>query len=252
MGPGYPASMRDSQRSRIPSVPLGEGLYESLYLTAIDADGRRALWLRHTWLKHPGEAPATLWVTWWGPELTQTRGPGSAQLAASGSRGSIENHTWDLRWHRKCAAERPYFPGVLYDRSFPRSNGVVLVPQGTVEGVFDGHDLTGWSAVVGHNWGAEHAHQWEWLHGASGDDWFDQLRVKPIRHLPWLTVADDQHPRQDKRRTRTRLPVQVSSGVEASWDYPSPSGTSKKVRNCSVATALMDGQTYMATIENGA
>ena len=243
--------MRDLSALRIPSVPLGEGLYESLYLTAIDADGRRALWLRHTWLKHPGEAPEpTLWVTWWGPELTQTRGPGSAQLAASGSRGSIENHTWDLRWHAS-APQVPYLPGVLYDRWFPRSNGVVLVPQGTVEGVFDGHDLTGWSAVVGHNWGAEHAHQWEWLHGASGDDWFDQLRVKPIRHLPWLTVATTSiHGKI--RRTRTRLPVQVSSGVEASWDYPSPSGTSKKVRNCSVATALMDGQTYMATIENGA
>ena len=142
---------------------------------------QRALWLRHIWLKHPDDVPEpTLWVTWWGPELTQTRAPGTAELTASGSRGSVGDHAWDLSWHAH-EPPVPYLPRALYDRPFPRSNGVVLVPHGTVAGTFDGHDLTGWTAVVGHNWGAEHAHQWEWLHGAAGDDWFDQLRVKPFR-----------------------------------------------------------------------
>ncbi len=144
----------------------------------------------------------------------------------------------------------PYLPGFLYDRWFPRSNGVILVPHGTVTGAFDGHDLAGWSAVVGHNWGAEHAHQWEWLHGASGPDWFDQLRVKPFPRSPWLTLAT-RHRQGMTAQSRTPLPAEVSSGVEASWDYPSPSGAAKLVSNCSVATAVIDGRIYRATIEHG-
>ena len=242
--------MKDLGTLRIPTVRRGKAFYESLYLTATAPDGQRALWLRRTWLKHPGKMPEpTLWVTWWGPELTQTRAPGTAHLNASGSRGSIDGRSWDLSWHAS-APPVPYLPRMLYDRSFPRSNGVVLVPHGTVEGVFAEHDLTGWSAVVGHNWGAEHAHQWEWLHGADGDDWFDQLRVKPLPHLPWLTVATT-HIEGKTEKHRTRLPVQVSWGVEVNWDYPSPSGDSKTVRNCSVATAVMDARSYRATIERG-
>jgi hypothetical protein len=234
----------------MPSVPRGKGLYESLYLTATAPEGDRALWLRHIWLKRPRDVPEpTLWVTWWGPELTQTRAPGTAELTDSGSRGSVEDHAWDLSWQAS-GPPVPYLPRVLYDRRLPRSNGVVLVPHGTVAGTFDGHDLTGWSAVVGHNWGAEHAHQWEWLHGAAGDDWFDQLRVKPFPRCPWLTVATT---RVEGRTTRTRtpLPVQVTSGVEVRWDYANPGGASKQVRNCSVATAVIDGRPYRATIEHG-
>ena len=243
--------MTDLGALRIPLVPASKGLYESLYLTATDANGKRALWLRHTWLKHPGKEPEpTLWVTWWGPELTQTRARGTAALTSSSSRGFVEDHRWDLSWHAS-APQVPYLPLTLYDRWFPRSNGVVLVPHGTVTGEFDGHDLTGWSVVVGHNWGAEHAHQWEWMHGASGDDWFDQLRVKPLPRLPWLTVATT-HIEGKTTRTRTPIPAQVLSGVEVRWDYPSPSGASKTVRNCSVSTAVLGGRTYKATIEYGA
>jgi hypothetical protein len=243
--------MKDLGALRIATVPPGKGLYESLYLTAANPDGTHALWLRHTWLKHPGQDPEpTLWITWWGPELTQTRGSGTAQLTGSSSQGTLEEHSWDLSWEAS-GPEVPYLPRMLYDRWFPRSNGVVLVPHGTVTGDFDGHDLTGWSVIVGHNWGVEHAHQWEWLHGASDDDWFDQLRVKPFSRSPWLTVAT-MHIQGRTTRTRTPLPAQVSSGAEVIWDYPSPSGASKQVRNCSVATAVIDGRSYRATIENGA
>jgi hypothetical protein len=243
--------MRDLGALRMPLVPSGKGLYESLYLTATAPDGERALWLRHTWLKEPGQDPEPiLWVTWWEPELTQHRGPGAAELTATGSRGSVGPHDWDLRWQTS-APPVPYLPALLYDRRFPRSNGAVLVPHGTVAGTFDGHDLTGWTAVVGHNWGAEHAHQWEWLHGAAGDDWFDQLRVKPLARSPWLTVAA-MHVGGTTTRSRRPLIAQVSSGVDVHWDYASPSGPSKTVRNCSVATAVIGGRTYRATIEHGA
>jgi hypothetical protein len=219
--------------------------YESLYLTATSPDGTRALWLRHTWLN--GEPQ--LWVTWWGPALVQARGPGEAELTREGSRGVLDGHTWDLTWTAS-ADPVPYLPGLLYDRPWPRSNGVALVPHGTVAGSFDEHDLTGWSAVVGHNWGAEHAVAWEWLHGVSGDDWFDQLRVRPFPRAPWLTLATTCLDGR-RRQSRTPLAVSLALGPEVHWDYASPSGPPRQVRNCSVATAVLAGRTFFATVEHG-
>ena len=243
--------MRDLAELRTPGVPLARGLYESLYLTATSPEGDRALWLRHTWLKSPGRpAEPVLWITWWGPELVQTRGPGTAELTPSSSRGSLERHEWDLRWSADHEPV-PYLPHALYDKRFPRSNGALLVPHGTVDGTFDGIDLSGWPAVVGHNWGAEHAHQWEWLHGTDGDDWFDQLRVKPVPHSPWLTLATTCFGGRTKR-SRTPLPVEVTWGSTVDWDYASPKGPDRTVRNSSVASAVLEGRTFHATVERGA
>lgn len=220
--------------------------YESLYLTATSPDGTQALWLRHTWLN--GEPQ--LWVTWWGPELTQTRGPGTAKLTPHGSKGRLDHHQWDLSW---TPAHEPvlYLPQALYDRRWPRSNGAVLIPHGTVRGRFDGHDLHDWSAVVGHNWGAEHAYAWKWLHAVNGDDWVDQLRVKPSRGAPWFTSATT-HLDGVTRHSRTSVWARVTVKEEAQWDYASPSGPPRQVRNCSVATAEFDGRIFRATIEHGA
>lgn len=243
--------MRDLVALRHPGTPLGHGLYESLYLTATSPEGDRALWLRHTWLKAPGQQPEPLlWITWWGPDLTQTRGVGTFDLTGTTSRGALDGHTWDLGWSADHSPV-PYLPRALYDRRFPRSNGALLVPHGTVNGTFDGTDLTGWSAVVGHNWGAEHAHEWEWLHGTDGDDWFDQLRVKPMSHSPWLTLATTCL-KGKTRRSRTPLKVDVTWGPTVEWDYASPSGPARAVRNSSVATATLDGRAFHATVEQGA
>lgn len=243
--------MRDLAALRTPDVPLGRGLYESLYLTATSPGGDQALWLRHTWLKLPGQrAEPVLWVTWWCPDLVQARGPGTADLTSSSTRGSLDGHQWDLRWTADHEPV-PYLPKVLYDRRFPRSNGVLLVPCGVVDGSFDGVDLSGWSAVVGHNWGAEHAHQWEWLHGVDGDDWFDQLRVKPMAHSPWVTLATTCFGGRTKR-SRTPLPVDVTWGRTVEWDYASPKGPERTVHNSSVASAVLDGRTFHATVERGA
>lgn len=242
--------MRDLGALRTPAVPLARGLYESLYLTATAPEGDRALWLRHTWLKAPGrQAEPVLWVTWWGPELVRTRGPGTAELTSASSRGALEGHAWDLQWSADHEPV-PYLPKALYDRRFPRSNGALLVPHGTVDGTFDGTDLSGWSAVVGHNWGAEHAHAWEWLHGVDGDDWFDQLRVKPMPHSPWLTLATT-HVAGRTKRSRSPLPVDVTWGTTVEWDYASPSGPSRSVRNSSVSTAVLEGRSFHATVEQG-
>ena len=66
---------------RAPAAPLGAALYESYYLTAADPAGGRALWLRFTALKRPGEpARLTTWLTFFdrsaagGPRAARDRG----------------------------------------------------------------------------------------------------------------------------------------------------------------------------------
>ena len=41
--------------------------------------------------------------------------------------------------------------------------------------------MDGWRGMAGHNWGAQHAERWIWLHGLTADgDWLDAAigRVK--------------------------------------------------------------------------
>ena len=54
-------------------------------------------------------------------------------------------------------------------------------------------ELRGWSGMVGHNWGSEHAERWIWLHGVDFEAipgaWIDvalgRLRIGG-RMTPWL------------------------------------------------------------------
>jgi hypothetical protein len=49
--------------------------------------------------------------------------------------------------------------------------------------------LEGWPGMVGHNWGAEHAATWVWIHAALGDGYLDlgagRVKVGPLL-VPWI------------------------------------------------------------------
>jgi hypothetical protein len=275
-------------------VPLSGALYESHYLTANDPAGGRALWLRHTSLKHPGRpAHPTVWLTWFdraGPRPRAFRvtapaplaDPGTAfadsalgRFGPDGASGAIEGAAWSLRWQGH-APELPYLPARwLYDRPVPRSGGVALIPSATVSGTLtlDGEpplSLDGWDGMIGHNWGTEHAEQWTWAHGArlepDGTGWFDlilvRVRIGPVL-TPWLAsgavqwrgrtleVARRGRVVREVAGERTRLAVPLAQGrrlelaitapeaATASWDYSSPGGRGRDVRNCSVADATL-------------
>ena len=293
-------------RPRSPAAPPGAALYESHYLTATDPAGGRALWLRCTALKRAGEpARPTAWLTffddsaaapralrvtapdpvsdpgegWWRCRLGEM-GPGGARGElhdASGARGELDDASgarWELSWQPR-AGEVAYLPARwLYDRRVPRSNGAALMPAGTASGVvvLDGSEVAidGWEAMVGHNWGAEHAHQWCWMHaGALGDDrrgWLDlalvRIAIGPVV-TPWiasgaLSLDGRRYAPAPLRRVtcerageRTTVRVALSSGAAVtleltapqratvSWDYASPRGPGRVVENCSVADATI-------------
>ncbi|MDP9183673.1 MAG: hypothetical protein M3P04_12970 [Actinomycetota bacterium] len=257
-------------------APFRDRLYESHYLTATDPAGGRALWLRHTAL----HGKPSVWVTWFDPEPHAERVELDEPLSTSDwprcslggltpttARGTLGRHRWDLRWEPH-ATPLPYLPSTwLYDRAFPRSNGVAIVPHATVHGRYDGTTLDGWHGVVGHNWGRDHAEQWCWLHAVLPTGWVDLVlvRIRVGRALtPWIAgggVSEGGRVRRtrpgrvelvvDGDRTFARVPlrggrvsVDAHSGHVATWDYASPAGPGRTVRNCSVAdaTVTVDGQ----------
>lgn len=217
-------------------------------------------------------------------ELSQAAAWGRA-AAASGRADptpSVPRASWDLRWAPR-AGEVAYLPARwLYDRRVPRSNAAALLPAASVSGslVLDGSEvlIDSWEAIVGHNWGSEHAHQWCWMHaGRLGDDgrgWLDlalvRIRIGPLV-MPWIASgAIDLDGRRyapaplhrvscERAGERTTARVALSSGAAVTveltaprtgtvtWDYDSPRGRGRIVDNCSVADARIALETTGGT-----
>jgi hypothetical protein len=190
--------MRD--HARFPEVPRDAGHYESFYVKAA-RDGR-AVWLRHTAFKRPGEAPVgSLWAvlyddSWERPvawkasfeEISADEGfvrIGPARL----TEGLAEGPSWRL----ELAGDAPAFPYLprewMYRAKLPKTKALSLYPSLSVSGWMEvgGRrlELDAWPGMIGHNWGAEHAETWVWLQGEGLDVTFGRVRVGPVT-LPWV------------------------------------------------------------------
>ncbi|HTU97325.1 MAG TPA: hypothetical protein VMF14_15865 [Solirubrobacteraceae bacterium] len=293
---------------RAPAAPVGAALYESHYLTAADRAGGRALWLRFTALKRPGQpARLTTWLTLFdraadGADVPRAlrvtadealADPGAAwarsslgEFGPSGTRGELAADagpaSWDLHWEPRAGAVA-YLPARwLYDRSVPRSNGAALVPAASASGTLrlGGQEIAieDWEAMVGHNWGSEHARRWCWIHaGALGDDgrgWLDlalvRIGIGPVV-TPWIASGAIEIDgrcyapaplrraacERDGERTSLRVALTGEAAVTVeltapradtvTWDYASPRGPGRVVDHCSVADARIALETAGGT-----
>jgi hypothetical protein len=284
----------DLAAPRFPAVGARDAFYESYYLTAYDPDAPRALWVRHTVWKSPGGTPvASVWRTFFdldGPHADKRSTPelsvgplirvGDALLAPD----HATSPDWDLAW----TGDDPEFAHLplpfLYAAPLPRTKSVSLRPRLTFTGEVrvDGRaiDLTGWSGMLGHNWGSEHAERWIWLRGA-GDDWvldmvLGRLKVGPVS-TPWIAngmLERDGHrsrlgglgrpvrveDREDGCRVRVsgiELQVEAPVGSLVGWTYSDPKGGHHDVVHSSVSrmTVRSGGETLQcphgATYELG-
>jgi hypothetical protein len=200
--------MSDVLRSsaRFPAVAREAGHYESFYLKAAHPSEPRALWIRHTVWKAPGAEPVgSLWCTlfdaaWdrpvaWKETLAPERlgvAPGEYLHVGDGrlAPGLAESPRWRLEFGGDAETFR-YLPrDWMYRARLPRTKAESLYPSVRYTGwaELDGRrlEVDGWPGMVGHNWGAEHAERWIWLHGA-GEDWLLDGTFGRVKLGRWTT-----------------------------------------------------------------
>jgi hypothetical protein len=270
----------DPTAARFTGLPSKAGHYESFYLKLCHPTEPLGAWIRYTVHKRPGAEPTcSLWFTLFEADVPRaakltvpepTSGGadwlrvGEARIGGDGANGSIGSEvSWQLALED---AEEPLFhlPAAwLYRAPLPRTkllspapaarfSGSLRVDRRTIE-------VDGWRGMAGHNWGAQHAERWIWLHGLTEDgDWLDaaigRVKVGPLT-TPWvangaLSIAGDRH---TLRRVQvTEYPtnctftlsgdgVELRGTVEAprerfvGWVYADPDGSEHHAVNCSIA-----------------
>ena len=176
---------------------------------------------------------------------------------------------WDLRFETR---EEPLFhlpADVLYRAPLPRTKLLSPAPAARFDGrlTVDGSDIdvAGWRGMVGHNWGAQHAERWIWLHGLGFDGagegtWLDAAigKIKLGRFTtPWVAngalsldgerIALGGLGRRAEVSERpdsceftlagkgVRVRGEVRSPQVAGWVYADPDGSEHSSLNCSIA-----------------
>jgi hypothetical protein len=282
-------------QARFPGVAAKAGHYESFYIKATRPGGGQGLWIRHTVHKPPGARPkGSLWFTLFdaeapGPQATKVT-VGAAELSAppgayirigdsvlepGRARGSATTESlgaeWDLTFDssREPLRHLPY--AWLYRAPLPKTKLLSPYPDarftGSVTVGGERIEVEDWPGMIGHNWGAEHAERWVWLHGADlrgGEGFFDvaagRIKVGPLT-TPWVangvlrldgeeirlggldrirsTTIDDAPTRCDftlpgkGMRVRGRVSSEPRSFV--AWIYADPDGPEHNTLNCSIS-----------------
>jgi hypothetical protein len=272
-------------------------MYESFYLRAVAPGEPVGAWIRYTVHKRPGEQPkGSLWCTIFdagrgAPLMQKLTLPspsvpgngdwiaiGDARLGPEEASGSCGEARWSLELRARESELRHLPRGWMYRGRLPRTKLTSPGPDVSISGTIELADrptleLDGWRGMVGHNWGAEHAERWIWLHGLDfADDesaWLD-LAIGRIlvagRLTPWVangalslegrrirlggllrrgvSVREsvegcDLHiPGEDGAAVRAR--VEVPGGSAAGWRYADPDGSEHEVVNCSVAAIELE------------
>ena len=275
-----------------PGVAQKRGHYESFYLRACHPSKELGVWIRHTVHKRPGHPPnASVWFTLWDPEphaskvtVDDLSVPAGGWIRVADSLfapdravGSARTEQCDAAWNLSFVPEamplRHLPADWMYKAPVPRTKTESPAPAAVFRGevIVDGRSIPvdGWPGAIGHNWGAEHAERWVWLHGIAFDDaerdWIDaaigRVKVGPAT-TPWigngalfvdgrlhrlggLGAVRGTEVRESPERCEFVLPgdgVRVSGEVGADrsrlvgWVYADPGGGEHNTVNCSVAS----------------
>ena len=294
-----------------PRVPQARGHYESFYLRAVHPTDPLGVWIRYTVHKRPGAAPrGSVWFTLFdsatgAPHASKVthEGPeapaggyiriGESVFEPGHATGAAKTEQCDASWDLTVAPTAPPFrhlPGEwMYRRRLPKTKTESPMPAARFDGSVevDGRPITldGWPGMMGHNWGAQHAERWVWLHGIGFEDhpdaWLDAAvgRVKLGRATtPWIgngclhldgtsyrlgglgafraTEVDESPEHCEVRLPGEGLTVLVDVGSEPSnlvaWRYADPDGGEHTTTNCSIArmglVAHLDGDRVVELI----
>jgi hypothetical protein len=302
-------------RAVFPRADIGAGMYESFYLRAVSPDEPLGAWIRYTvhkppdappkgslWLtvfdasrgrpfmhKHTTEelsAPADGWIAIGDSHLAANMAQGRIPIDAdrsSAAEGGPPRSAGQARWSLRIEREQPELRHLkqewLYKAPLPRTKLTSPMPAARFSGEIElpGRTiaLQGWRGMVGHNWGAEHAERWIWLHGIDFEEdrsaWIDVAvgRVLVAKRMsPWMASGaiflDGRRLRlgglgargvrvaESAARCTLSLPgeggllveahIDVPGESAAGWRYADPGGREHDVVNCSVASLALNAR----------
>lgn len=295
------ASDRQPMRPRFPDFSPRRGGYESFYVKATAPDRSRAVWIRHTVHQRPHEQPrGSMWFTWFdaaadAPAASKVTVATAAEVTGDDVlhigdgvfgtgvlRGAAPSAGLDVSWQLSYEADAEplwHLPREwMYAGPLPKTKLLSPAPAARLSGTIRLGDrsvaVDDWPAMVGHNWGSQHAERWIWLQGAvfdghGSDTWLDvalgRIRVGPVT-TPWIAngaIAIDGRRHRlggigKARATRVvetpegcrfTLPgagVTVTGTVSArrehlvGWVYADPDGSEHDAVNCSIADLAIE------------
>src|SRR3954466_366343 len=270
--------------------------YESWYLKASHPTEPLGVWIRYTTHQKPdGPERGCVWfrlLGGWGPQAAKVApGPealsrgngafiriGDAEFADGRVQGSALDASWDLTFDHSEPELRHLPREWMYKAPIPRTKLTSPFPAARFSGRVAFGDrsveLDDWAGMVGHNWGAEHAERWIWLHGSNfegrgPDTWLDaaigRIKVGPWT-TPWiangvLSLDGVRHPIGGIEKVRATkigehadhctltLPgkdLSIRGEVHAprerfvGWVYADPDGSEHNTVNCSIAQLTLD------------
>jgi hypothetical protein len=278
--------------ARFPSVARGRGHYESFFLRAFHPVEPLGVWIRYTVLQRSdGEPRGSLWFTLFdasanGPTASKaTFEPGdvfpdayirvddAGAFRDGEATGAAGGASWALTFETSEAPLRHLPREWMYRAPIPRTK--LLSPYPAAR--FSGEVTLGglrialdrWPGTTGHNWGAQHAERWIWMHGIAFEGaegaWLDlglgRIKLGPVT-TPWtaagaLSIDGERLPlggpaaarrtelHEHPDRCRFTIPgkgVTVRGEVAApakdfvGWIYSDPDGSEHNVVNCSIAS----------------
>ena len=197
---------------------------------------------------------------------------GDARFDPAQVTGSADDASWSLAYSSPEPSLRHLPRDWMYRAPIPKTK--LLSPHPAA--VFSGEvtvggrrvELDGWHGMVGHNWGAQHAERWIWMHGIDfeGADgaWLDvalgRIKLGPVT-TPWigngaLSLDGRRHalggPAAARRTEVDDRPdgcsfvlpgagvtvrgrVSAAPGQIVGWVYSDPDGGEHNTLNCSIS-----------------
>ena len=287
---------QEPNRARFPDFSPRSGGYESFYVKAAAPDRSLAVWIRYTIHQRAHGSPrGSMWFTWFdagaaGPLASKVTVATEPEVAADGVlhigegvfgpgvlRGAAPSEGLDASWelsYEGAAEPLWHLPREwMYSARLPKTKLLSPVPRARVSGSVRLGDrsveLDHWPAMVGHNWGTQHAERWIWLHGALFDGrgsntWLDvalgRIKVGPYT-TPWiangaLSLDGRRHRIGGIGKARATKVVETPEGCEftlpgtgvtvrgrvsarrqdlVGWVYADPDGSEHDTVNCSIA-----------------
>jgi hypothetical protein len=235
-------------------------MYESFYLRAVSPEDPVSVWIRYTVHKWPGQPPrGSVWCT----VFDATRGRpfmaklstddlrvptdgwiavGDSRMSTADAQGTCGEASWSLNFVSTEPELRHLPRHWMYRAPLPRTKLSSPLPAARFNGTLelDGREpieLRDWPGMVGHNWGAEHAERWIWLHGV--------LFAEEQRHRIGGLGVRGLRVAETARTCTLTLPAagglvldaRVEDPAEsvAGWRYADPDGGEHDVANCSIA-----------------